>query len=173
MEPKGQIVINERTNLNSIYLEEGDQIYIPPITNLANVQGEVSIPGTHTFVEGYSAYEYIQLTGGLTENADEKNILVIAQNGSVKKYESEGQLKKALIHNGDSILVMPEVSVNNLQMTKSITQIMYQIAVSVGVLLSILVTQYQYADNVIRIQRGGYFFQGNDEEPGHQIFLGG
>jgi len=30
---------------------------------------------------------------------------------------------------------MPEVSVNNLQVAKSITQIMYQIAVSVGVLL--------------------------------------
>lgn len=135
VEPKGQIVINERTDLHSIYLEEGDQVYIPAITNLANVQGEVMIPGTHTFVEGYSAYDYIQLTGGLTENADNENILVLAQNGSVKKYASQGQLKDALLHNGDSILVMPEVSVNNLQVAKSITQIMYQIAVSVGVLL--------------------------------------
>ena len=135
VEPKGQIVINERTDLHQIYLEEGDQIYIPAITNLTNIQGEVAIPGTHTFVEGYSAYDYIKLTGGLTDNADEKNILVIAQNGSVKKYESEGQLKDALIHNGDSVLVMPEVSVNNIQVAKSITQIMYQIAVSVGVLL--------------------------------------
>lgn len=135
VEPKGQIVINERTDLHSIYLEEGDQVYIPTITNLANVQGEVMIPGTHTFIEGYSAYDYIQLTGGLTENADDQNILVLAQNGSVKRYESESQLKKALLHNGDSVLVLPEVSVNNLQVAKSITQIMYQIAVSVGVLL--------------------------------------
>jgi len=135
VEPKGQIVINERTDLHSIYLEEGDQIYIPSITNLANIQGEVAIPGTHTFVEGYSAYDYIKMTGGLTDNADEKNILVIAQNGGVKKYESEWQLKDAMIHNGDSVLVMPKVSVNNIQVAKSITQIMYQIAVSVGVLL--------------------------------------
>ena len=137
VQPKGQIVINAMTDLHSIYLEDGDQIYIPSITNLANIQGEVSIPGTHTFVQGYSAYDYIQLTGGLTDNADDENILVVAQNGSVKKYESERELKGALAHNGDSILVMPKVTGYNLEITKSVTQIMYQIAVSVGVLLAI------------------------------------
>ncbi|MGB3209223.1 MAG: polysaccharide biosynthesis/export family protein [Desulforhopalus sp.] len=137
VEPKGQIVINEKTSFNTIYLEDGDQIYIPSKTNLANVQGEVSIPGTHTYVPGYSAYDYIKLTGGLTENADDENILVVSQSGSAKKYESEGQLKKAMIRSGDSILVMPEVKGKNLQITKGITQIMYQIAVSVGVLLAI------------------------------------
>lgn len=135
VQPKGQIVINERTDLYSIYLEDGDQVYIPAITNLANIQGEVSIPGTHTFIEGYSAYDYIELTGGLTDNADTKNILVIAQNGTVKKYESVSQLKVAPIRNGDSVLVMPEVPTSNIEVAKSVTQIMYQIAVSVGVLL--------------------------------------
>jgi len=137
VEPKGQIVINEKTDLHSIYLEEGDQVYIPAITNLADVQGEVSIPGTHTFVEGYSAYEYIQLTGGLTDSANDENILIVAQNGSVKKYESKSELKDAMIHNGDSVLVMPEVTGYNLQVVKSVTQIMYQIAVSAAVLIAI------------------------------------
>jgi protein involved in polysaccharide export with SLBB domain len=137
VEPKGQIVINEKTNFFTIYLEEGDQIYIPAITNLAYIQGEVSIPGTHTFVEGYSAYDYIELTGGLTDSADKKNILVVAQNGGVKRYESQGQLKDALLNNGDSVLVMPKIAGKNIQITKGITQIMYQIAVSVGVLLAL------------------------------------
>jgi protein involved in polysaccharide export with SLBB domain len=136
VEPKGQIVINEKTNFFTVYLEEGDQIYIPAITNLAYIQGEVSIPGTHTFVEGYSAYDYIELTGGLTDSADKNNILVVAQNGGVKRYESEGQLKKALLNNGDSVLVMPKIAGKNIQITKGITQIMYQIAISVGVLLA-------------------------------------
>jgi len=137
VEPKGQIVINEKTDLHTIYLEEGDQVYIPSITNLANIQGEVSIPGTHTFVKGYSAYDYIEMTGGLTDNADDENILVVAQNGSVKKYESERQLKDAMIQNGDSLLVMPKVTGYNLEIAKSVTQVMYQIAISVGVLLAI------------------------------------
>jgi len=137
VEPKGQIVINEKTNFFTVYLEEGDQVYIPTITNLANIQGEVSIPGTHTFVEGYSAYDYIELTGGMTESADKKNILVVAQNGGVKRYESQGQLKGALLNNGDSVLVMPKIAGKNIQITKGITQIMYQIAVSVGVLLAL------------------------------------
>ncbi len=137
VEPKGQIVINEKTNFFTIYLEPGDQVYIPSITNLANIQGEVNIPGTHTFVQGLSAYDYIELTGGMTDNADDENILVVAQNGSVKRFESEGALKKVLMQSGDSILVMPKVTGYNLQITKSVTQIMYQIAVSVGVLLAI------------------------------------
>lgn len=137
VEPKGQIVINAQTQYDSIYLEEGDQIYIPAITNLAMVQGEVSIPGTHTYVEGYTVYDYIQLSGGLTERADTKNILVVAQSGTVKQYQSVGETKNAVIQNGDSILVMPKVVGKNIQIAKGITQIMYQIAVSVGVLLAI------------------------------------
>jgi protein involved in polysaccharide export with SLBB domain len=137
VEPKGQIVINEKTDVYSIYLEEGDQIYIPTITNLATVQGEVSIPGTHTFVEDTSAYDYIELSGGLTERANDENILVVSQNGTVKRYESTSELKNAVIQNGDSVLVLPKVTGKNIQLAKSITQIMYQIAVSVGVLIGL------------------------------------
>ncbi len=135
--PKGQIVINEKTDINTIYLEDGDQIYIPSITNLAMVQGEVSIPGAHTFVEGYSVNDYLKLSGGLTDRADQKKILVISQNGSVNKVTSESTMKKTMIKNGDSVLVLPKVVGKNLQVAKGITQIMYQIAVSVGVLLAI------------------------------------
>ncbi len=137
VEPKGQIVINERTDLNTIYLEEGDQVHIPSITNLATVQGEVTIPGTHTFVEDATAYDYIELSGGLTERADDENILIVSQNGTVKRYESTSELKKAVVNNGDAILVLPEVAGKNIQLAKSLTQIMYQIAVSVGVLVAL------------------------------------
>ncbi|MCP3942065.1 MAG: polysaccharide export protein [Desulfobacteraceae bacterium] len=137
VEPKGQIVINEKTDPNSIYLEEGDQIYIPSITNLAMVQGEVSIPGAHTFVKGYSVKDYLNLSGGFTDRADEDKVLVISQNGSVKKMASQSAMKKSMIKSGDSVLVLPKVAGKNLQVAKGITQIMYQIAISVGVLLAI------------------------------------
>lgn len=137
VEPKGQIIINPQTDPQTVFLEEDDQIYIPSITNLALVQGEVSIPGTHTFVDGLSAHDYIDMSGGFTEMADEKNILVIAQNGSIKRYKAGGQLKGAMVRNGDSILVMPEIEGKNLQIAKGITQIMYQIAVSVGVIVAL------------------------------------
>lgn len=137
VQPKGQIIINEKTNVHSIFLEDGDQIYIPTITNLAMVQGEVSIPGTHTFIDGYSAYDYIELAGGLTERADTENILIVSQNGTVKKFDSERSLKKALVKSGDSVLVLPKVTGKNIQLAKGITQIMYQIAISVGVLVAL------------------------------------
>lgn len=137
VEPKGQIVINEKTDVQSIYLEEGDQLYIPTITNLTMVQGEVSIPGTQTLVSGYSAYDYIALAGGLTERADDENILVVSQNGSVKKFDSTRALKNVSIQSGDSILVLPKVTGQNIRLAKGISQIMYQIAVSVGVLVAL------------------------------------
>jgi hypothetical protein len=137
VEPKGQIVINEKTDVQSIYLEDGDQLFVPTITNLTMVQGEVSIPGTHTLVSGYTAYDYIALAGGLTERADEENILVVSQNGSVKKFDSMRALKNVPIQSGDSVLVLPKVSGQNIQLVKGITQIMYQIAVSVGVLVAL------------------------------------
>lgn len=137
VEPKGQIIINDSSDINTLFLEDGDQIYIPSITNLTMVQGEVSIPGTHTIVEGYTAYDYLQLAGGLTERADTENILIISQNGSVKKFDSERALKSVQMLSGDSILVMPKVTGKNIQMVKGVTQIMYQIAVSVGVLLAL------------------------------------
>jgi len=137
VEPKGQVVINEKTNFDEVFLEEGDSIYIPAKSNLVLVQGEVSFPGAHTYVEEMTAREYIDLAGALTARADRENILVLHQNGRVVKCDSEKMLKKMAVNRGDSVLVLPKMDGKKLQIAKDVTQIMYQIAVSAGVLLAL------------------------------------
>ncbi len=134
VEPKGQIVINKKTNLDKIFLEDNDTIFIPGKTNIVLVQGEVSFPGAHTYVKGLTIEDYIKYAGDLNERADDEKILIIHHNGRVEKCEDISDTK---VINGDSILILPKYEGKGLQITKDLTQILYQIAVSAGILIAL------------------------------------
>ncbi|NCC84812.1 MAG: polysaccharide export protein [Clostridia bacterium] len=136
-EPKGQIVINENSRPADFILEDGDTVYIPRRSNLVLVQGEVAFPGAHTWTEEATALDYISLAGDFSERSDRDKILIIRQNGQVIKCDSERAAKKVDMRMGDAILVMPKLEGKYLQFTRDITQILYQIAVSTGVLLAL------------------------------------
>ena len=78
--------------------------------------------------------DYIELSGGLNEFADEKNIYVIKQNGSVMSLASSGGFFRGASNNlesGDTIVVPITVSTySGLRATTEITQIIYQMALS-------------------------------------------
>ncbi len=135
--PKGQIVINENAELNNIYLEDEDRIHIPSLTSIIFVQGEVAFPGAHTYSDDKTVADYIEYSGDFTDRANKKKILVLHQNGWAQKIDSYRKSKKIEIEKGDSILVLPKLEEKNLEITKGITQILYQIAVSTSVILSI------------------------------------
>lgn len=138
MEPRGQIVINEQTSLDTIILEEGDTISIPTKNNIVVVQGEVALPGAFTYVANKNIDDYINLAGDLSERANTDRILVIRANGKAEKYDkSLFAFGKPAIHEGDAILVLPKAEGKNLQLTSVISQIMYQIAIATKVVLSI------------------------------------
>ena len=137
VEPKGHVVIHDTAAMQEIYLEDGDQVFIPRRTNVVLVQGEVSFPGAHTYSEGKTVRDYISLAGDFSERANKDRVLVIKQNGSVVRVESKSQLGRVAVERGDSILVFPELKGKTLQIAKDITQILYQIAVSVGILVAI------------------------------------
>jgi protein involved in polysaccharide export with SLBB domain len=133
LEPKGQVVIHDREGFNEIYLEDGDQIYIPPKNNIVQVQGEVSFPGAHTYVQESTVASYIAMSGDFGERADKKRVLLIRKNGSVIKCDGNDEM----VERGDSILVFPKLEGKTIQVTKDITQILYQIAIGFGVFLAI------------------------------------
>ena len=137
IKPKGQIVINEKTDLHEIFLEDGDRVFIPTKSNLVLVQGEVAFPGAHTYVEDMTAKAYIDLAGDLTDRANPENILVLHQNGRVVKCDSEKMLKKMGVKRGDAVLVLPKMGGKNLLIAKDVTQILYQVAISAGVLVAL------------------------------------
>ncbi len=133
LEPKGRVVIHDRQGFEDIYLEDGDQIYIPRKSNIVEVSGEVSFPGAHTHIQGKRVIDYIALAGDFGERADKKRVLLIRKNGSVVKCDGN----KEAVEKGDAILVFPKLEGKTIQITKDITQILYQIAVGFGVFLAI------------------------------------
>ncbi|HEG3340320.1 sugar ABC transporter substrate-binding protein [Campylobacter jejuni] len=132
VEPKGQIVIDNPTSYKSVILEDGDVVNVPSKNNLVIVQGEVTLPGAFVYSKGENLKYYINLAGGYGERADTSKVLVIRNNGKAEKYRSGVDMKP-----GDSVLVLPEVQSENLQVFAMLTQILYQIAVATNVVLNL------------------------------------
>ena len=135
--PKGQVIINEQSDLSKITLEDGDRIFIPKKSQVVVVEGEVSLPNTQTFVEGYTLEDYIESCGGYSPRANKETVLLIKKNGRVITHNAsswwgEHSFK---VEAGDSILVLGKVDSKNIQITSSVTQILYQIAVGAAVVL--------------------------------------
>ena len=132
LEPKGQIVIDKPKSYAEVILEEGDTINVPSKNNLIIVQGEVTLPGAFVYNKGEDLKYYINLAGGYGERADTSKVLVIRNNGKAQRYSGSVDMMP-----GDSVLVLPKVESENLQIFSMLTQILYQIAVATNVVLNI------------------------------------
>lgn len=139
VEPRGQIVISEKSALENIVLQEGDTINIPTKNNIVVVQGEVALPGAFTYVNGHNLDDYINMAGDMSERANTERILVIRANGKAEKYNASlfAINAKPSIEKGDAILVLPKAEGRSLMTTSVITQILYQIAIVAKVVLDI------------------------------------
>ncbi|HEY7527520.1 MAG TPA: SLBB domain-containing protein, partial [Candidatus Deferrimicrobiaceae bacterium] len=129
-----------------ILLENGDRLEIPKKMNVVNVVGRVYNPTgvVYSAANDHVGY-YLKKVGGPTESADREHIFLLKADGSVVTRENaEGSffvfgdrgLMSAKVEPGDSIVV-PEKLIQTRLMKdfKDITQILYQIAVTAGVLI--------------------------------------
>ncbi len=138
VQPKGQVIINENSDLSKIILEDGDRVFIPKKSQVVVVEGEVSLPNTQTFVKGYTLEDYIESCGGYSPRANREKVLLVKKNGRVITYNARSWWgnHSFQIEAGDSILVLGKVDSKNIQITSSVTQILYQIAVGAAVVLN-------------------------------------
>ncbi|WP_041490549.1 polysaccharide biosynthesis/export family protein [Burkholderia cepacia] len=125
---KGQVVLNEKT-MSDVILEDGDVINIPERTSVVMVHGEVLFPNAVEWQSGMTADDYISHVGGYTQKADNSKIVVIHQNGKAELAESGTK-----IASGDELMVLPKVKSKNIEITRGITQILYQMAVAARVI---------------------------------------
>ncbi|MEA3228887.1 MAG: polysaccharide export protein, partial [Campylobacterota bacterium] len=136
IEHKGQVIINKESNLSNIFLEDGDDIYIPKKSQMIVIQGEVMLPGAQTFVEGMSFDNYIDSCGGYTFRANDEKILIIQKSGQVVTYDASSFFSDEYrVKAGDAILILGKVDTKYLQVVKDITQIVYQLALGAAVVL--------------------------------------
>ena len=131
IEPDGIVVVSRGGVVSDIRLEDGDEIIIPQLSDVVLVTGEVMMPKAVTFDEDMSLDDYLGAAGGVSNRADDSNILVAKVNGEVGLADDLG------IAPGDRVMVMPRFDSKNMQLAKDIMQIMYQMAVATKVVIDI------------------------------------
>lgn len=130
VEPKGQVVLDAQ-NFDDVILEQGDVLMIPERTSVIMVHGEVTFPNGVAWQKGMKAEDYIGEVGGFTQKSNRSKLVVIHQNG-----ESELVKANQVIRQGDEILVLPRMQTKGVELTRGLTQILYQIAIAAKVVFN-------------------------------------
>ena len=84
--PLGKILKNPNSKRNFV-VQDGDKINIVPYSNLVTIVGEVNSPGVRKFMPGKRLRYYIKQSGGLSPNAENKNIWIEYPDGDSKRYK--------------------------------------------------------------------------------------
>ncbi|HBM16688.1 MAG TPA: sugar ABC transporter substrate-binding protein [Lentisphaeria bacterium] len=137
-QPKGQVVITSSEQWKEIKMEDQDMVNIPTITSLIRIDGEVLYPLAVTTRADYTIRDYINEAGGITRLGDSSNIVVVAQNGSIKKCDlswSSWSTPPKII-GGDQIMVLPVTTTQALTVASAISQMIYQVAIATRVVIT-------------------------------------
>lgn len=135
-----------------VLLEDGDKLVVPWRYSVLNVSGAVVNPTSFIYDPGVSVSEYIRKSGGATESADVRKAYVIKVDGSALSAENLKRWKAidwnddtgswefgsvySRLDPGDTIVVPERTErIAWLREVKDMTQILYQIAVTAGVLI--------------------------------------
>ena len=86
-EPNGRIVVDlvDPLKAKSIVIKDGDSLIIPEKPNHVYIYGEVSYEGAILFEPTKSIDYYINKSGGLKDNANDKAIYVLHPNGNTQR----------------------------------------------------------------------------------------
>ena len=113
-----------------VTLQDGDRLYIPPLTQEVTVTGEVFYPTSHLYRKSTDRKQYVEMSGGVTRKADKKHIYVVRADGSVDT--GGGWFSASDKHDiqpGDTIVVPLDVDlVRPIARFASISKIIFQLA---------------------------------------------
>lgn len=128
-------------NKQNLVLQDGDVLYVPSKRDSISVIGEVNYSTSHLYKAGISVDEYIDLSGGLKDRADEDSIYIIKANGSVKIPNTGGWFaanNSEQLEPGDTIVIPMDAShMDKLTLWSTATQIVYQLGVAVAAISGI------------------------------------
>jgi protein involved in polysaccharide export with SLBB domain len=148
---KGRVIVHlgdpetMKGKAEDVILEDGDRLQVPQKLNVVNVVGRVYNPtGVVYDPANDSVQYYLETVGGPTPNADKDNIFLLKADGSVvsrgnaDKGFFSGGFMESKVKPGDSVVV-PEklVQIRTMKDVKDITQILFQIAVTTGVVIAL------------------------------------
>ncbi len=160
-EPTGRMVIDLSDVIlmpsgdNDLELRPGDRFTVGKRPDSVFVIGEVYNPNAIIHTSGGDVGHYINIVGGMTDNADKKQIYIVRADGSVvSKKQSKlglfswdgsnhrwgfGSFRSIELNPGDTIIVPKKMmKFGWMKFLKDTTGIMYNIAVSAGMIDNIL-----------------------------------
>ncbi|MFC1652405.1 SLBB domain-containing protein, partial [Planctomycetota bacterium] len=160
VEVSGRVVIRLGTledfkgSQYDIELESGDELIIPRTPGIVSVVGEVFNQTSLLYRLDHTIEFYLSQVGGITKEADKKQISVIRADGSVisiaqkgrqrivwdsrSHHWSSGSFMNVPLAPGDTIVVPRKLDrIFWLKNTRDITQIVFQMALAVGVVLAL------------------------------------
>ncbi|HEY0687134.1 MAG TPA: SLBB domain-containing protein [Steroidobacter sp.] len=139
-QPVGRLVIDLQRaqsarpgSEDDIVLKDGDSLLIPRITQEVTVLGEVQSATSHLYRSGLSRDDYVAMSGGLTQRADDDRIYVVRADGSVVtsaggSWFSRGGVD---IKTGDTIVAPLDTErMRALPFWQAVTSIVYNLAIS-------------------------------------------
>ena len=139
-ESQGRLVIDLNQILNDaersdLLVKDQDNLFIPSIPYSVSVSGEVQFPTSHLYKEKLDMNDYLNRSGGYTQNADKDRTFVVKANGAVLTKGANGWFGKGSLGNnispGDVIVVPIDVKQTRfLENLTYSTQIIYQLAVA-------------------------------------------
>ncbi|MBE7414462.1 MAG: SLBB domain-containing protein [Deltaproteobacteria bacterium] len=132
-----------------IALEDGDELHVPSRSDQVQVMGAVFNQTAFVHEPEATVSSYVRRSGGITADADRKAIYILKVDGTAMsgsgwglRWDSargswlSGGLMSERLDPGDTIVVPEKVDkIAWLKETKDLTQILYQIAVTAGVLM--------------------------------------
>ena len=111
----GQIALNIKNNnlskikdSDNIEVQDGDEIYIPRMTNHVSVIGEVYNEQSFMFQKGSNVKTYIKEVGGYTPNAAKFRLYRVGVNGRAERVHSWTRIAQ-----GDTIVVPRKIAGND------------------------------------------------------------
>jgi polysaccharide export outer membrane protein len=139
-EPVGRLVIDldrvlaaEPGSSGDLMLRNGDRLRIPKQMQEVTVIGEVQSANSHLYTPGLSRDDYIRMSGGSTQKADDGRIYVVRANGSVEAETSKWFRSSSQIEPGDTIVVPLDAErMRPLPLWTAVTTIIYNLAVAVA-----------------------------------------
>jgi protein involved in polysaccharide export with SLBB domain len=139
-----------RKTLYDIELEEGDSLFVPTDSHSVQVIGSVYNQTAFIYDKDKDYSDYIDLAGGYTAGADKKRVYIVKADGTASRPESSflgiswnknssrWELGSQDVDSGDTIVVPENLErIVWLKQIKDVTQILYQIAVTAGVVIRV------------------------------------
>jgi len=142
IEPSGQVMIAQAAQRDELLLENGDIIRVPKRDGLVLVSGEVVFPNAIAHDPKLDLDGYIRRAGGYSQSANTSRVIVAHRDGSFEEasgggWSYFGARDQTEVKEGDEILVLPKIKTKSIEVTRGITQIIYQMAIAAKVVLDL------------------------------------